>query len=171
MSGGLRVRRNVDGLTSELADYIYAFQKLKEPGRPYYDSYDYFQALHDRMGKKLGEGMCEHGNETFLPWHRAHLFAFEEALRKTDPPRTSNITVPYWDWSVMPTGDRYPKAGVDAGYGTSASDYLDRLHETHVFQEQALFRLANVMVFIGLMRLFICGRTSPWSFWPIVTPT
>src|SRR5260370_18969554 len=76
MSDGLRVRRNIDGLTNDLADYIYAFQKLKEPGRPYYDSYDYFQALHDRMGKKPGEGMCEHGNETFLPWHRAHLFAF-----------------------------------------------------------------------------------------------
>jgi Common central domain of tyrosinase len=113
MSDGLRVRRNIDVLTSDLADYIYAFQKLKEPGRPYYDSYDYFQALHDRMGKKPGEGMCEHGNETFLPWHRAHLFAFEEALRKTDPPRTSNVTVPYWDWSVMPTGDRYPKVFED----------------------------------------------------------
>jgi tyrosinase len=113
MSDGLRVRRNIDVLTGELADYIYAFQKLKKPGRPYYDSYDYFQALHDRMGKKPGEGMCEHGNETFLPWHRAHLFAFEEALRKTDPPRTSNVTVPYWDWSVMPTGDRYPKVFED----------------------------------------------------------
>lgn len=63
MSDGLRVRRNIDSLTSELADYIYAFQKLKEPGRPYYDSYDYFQALHDRMGKKPGEGSASTGTK------------------------------------------------------------------------------------------------------------
>jgi tyrosinase len=109
MSAAKRVRRNIDSLTNELADYLYAFEKLKEAGRPYYDSYDYFEALHDRMGKKTGEGMCEHGNETFLPWHRAHLFAFEEALRRTDPPRTSLVTLPYWDFSIMPSGDRYPK--------------------------------------------------------------
>src|SRR5258705_6733928 len=44
---------------------------------------------------------------------------------------------------IVITGNRYPKAGVDSGYSTSAPDYFDRLRETHVFEEQALFKVAN----------------------------
>jgi putative ABC transport system permease protein len=44
---------------------------------------------------------------------------------------------------IVITGNRYPKAGVDSGYSTSAADYVDRLRETDVFEEQALFKLAN----------------------------
>ena len=44
---------------------------------------------------------------------------------------------------VVITGSRYPKAGVDSGYSTSAADYVDRLRETNVFEEQALFKLVN----------------------------
>src|SRR5262245_11403824 len=44
---------------------------------------------------------------------------------------------------VVITGNRYPKAGVDSGYSTGAADYVDRLHDTHVFEEQALFKVAN----------------------------
>src|SRR5262249_51968575 len=41
------------------------------------------------------------------------------------------------------TRNRYPKARVDSGYSTSAADYVDRLRETDVFEEQALFKMAN----------------------------
>jgi putative ABC transport system permease protein len=44
---------------------------------------------------------------------------------------------------IVITGNRYPKAGVDSGYSTSAADYVDRLRETNVFEEQALFKVAN----------------------------
>jgi putative ABC transport system permease protein len=44
---------------------------------------------------------------------------------------------------VVITGNRYPKAGVDSGYSTSAADYVDRLRETDVFEEQALFKATN----------------------------
>jgi predicted permease len=44
---------------------------------------------------------------------------------------------------IVITGNRYPKAGVDSGFGTSAADYVDRLRETDVFEEQALFKMAN----------------------------
>ena len=44
---------------------------------------------------------------------------------------------------IVITGNRYPKAGVDAGYSTSAADYVDRLRETHGFEEQALFKVTN----------------------------
>jgi hypothetical protein len=104
-----RIRKNIDKLTpEELADYEHAFSKLKDISDADPDSIDgltYFQNLHDSM-----LGPCEHANDTFMPWHRAHLFLFEEALRRSDPPRTANVTVPYWDWSALPTGERYPQA-------------------------------------------------------------
>jgi hypothetical protein len=104
-----RVRRNIDSLTpQELADYEHGISKLLEISAndpQSIDGYTYFEQLHD------GElGPCEHKNDTFLPWHRAHLFLFEEALRRSDPPRTETITVPYWDWSALPSGRRYPEA-------------------------------------------------------------
>ena len=104
-----RVRRNIDSLTPQvLADYEHAVSRLlaiSQQDPDSIDGYTYFEQLHD------GElGPCEHANDTFMPWHRAHLFVFEEALRRSDPPRTENVAVPYWDWSALPSGSRFPKA-------------------------------------------------------------
>lgn len=67
-------------------------------------------------------GNCEHGKDLFLPWHRAHLYYFERILQNTDPdgtatdsrgktgPSTRDVTVPYWNWTRPPTGQRYPRA-------------------------------------------------------------
>jgi predicted permease len=55
------------------------------------------------------------------------------------------LPVPAPDRIVI-TGNRYPKAGVDSGYSTSAADYVDRLRETDVFEEQALFKIQNQAV-------------------------
>jgi putative ABC transport system permease protein len=52
------------------------------------------------------------------------------------------LPIPEADRIVI-TGNRYPKAGADSGYSTSAADYDDRLRETHVFEEQALFKTAS----------------------------
>ena len=112
MAAGPRIRKNIDCLTpDELTDYEHAFSKLQTISDADPDSIDglqYFQDLHNSM-----LGPCEHANDTFLPWHRAHLFLFEEALRRSDPPRTANVTLPYWDWSGLPSGTRYPKAFED----------------------------------------------------------
>jgi len=112
MSDQTRIRRNVDKLSpEELADYQHALAKLYEISDhdpESIDGYTYFEQLHDG-----NEGPCEHANDTFLPWHRAHLYLFEEALRRSDPPRTSNVTLPYWDWSALPSGKRYPAAFED----------------------------------------------------------
>ena len=105
-----RVRRNIDSLSAqELDDYVHALTRIHEisdedPER--FDGYIYLEQLHD----DLDTGPCEHANDTFLPWHRAHLWMFEEALRGSDPPRTANVTVPYWDFSALPSGKRYPNA-------------------------------------------------------------
>src|SRR4051812_32102576 len=109
MTGPPRIRRSIDSLSpEELADYEHALKKLQDISQndpESIDGYTYFEQLHD--GDK---GPCEHANDTFMPWHRAHLFVFEEAARRSDPPRTANVTLPYWDWSALPSGTRYPKA-------------------------------------------------------------
>lgn len=67
-------------------------------------------------------GMCEHGKDLFLPWHRAQFYYFEKILQGTDPdgtiadsrgqtgPSTRAVTVPYWNWTRPPSGVRYPAA-------------------------------------------------------------
>ena len=52
------------------------------------------------------------------------------------------LSIPASDRVVI-TGNRYPRAGVDSGYSTSAADYVDRLRDTDVFEEQALFKVGN----------------------------
>lgn len=67
--------------------------------------------------KKLLEnpGMCEHAKDTFLQWHRAEFYFYEKALQAADPegktgPSTKDVTVPYWNFTKKPSGQRYPKA-------------------------------------------------------------
>lgn len=38
--------------------------------------------------------LCKHGDELFLPWHRAYLHHFELGLQELDP----EVTVPWWNW-------------------------------------------------------------------------
>lgn len=68
-------------------------------------------------------GFCEHGKDLFLVWHRAELYYFEKLLQGTDPdgilsdsrdpaqvgPSTKHVTVPYWNWTRPPSGNRFPK--------------------------------------------------------------
>jgi hypothetical protein len=46
--------------------------------------------LHGIPGKH-----CPHGSQLFLPWHRAYIRTFEQALQTIDP----NVTLPFWDWT------------------------------------------------------------------------
>ena len=60
-------------------------------------------------------GMCEHGKDIFLPWHRAEFYFYEKALQASDPnglegPATEDVTVPYWNFTKRPSGSRYPLA-------------------------------------------------------------
>lgn len=102
-----RVRKNIDELSAtELSDYLHALKMLQDRPSGQADSYAFFANLHNSRNV----GPCEHARDTFLPWHRAHLLMFENALRAADPPRTANVTVPYWDWTKVPSGRRYPTA-------------------------------------------------------------
>jgi Common central domain of tyrosinase len=103
-------RRDVNSLSeAELSDYIHAIDILRkrstdDPDDP--EGYDYQAALHnDHL-----IGPCEHGNDRFFAWHRAHLHYFEQLLRAADPPRTANVAIPYWDWIHPEERGRFPAA-------------------------------------------------------------
>ena len=97
-----RVRKHIEDLTPPEVDALAdAFQHLKDS-----PEYVKWADIHGMGGPASG---CEHNSELLWPWHRAYLLAFEDALRASDPPKTSNVTIPYWDWSEPPTGSRYPK--------------------------------------------------------------
>lgn len=71
--------------------------------------------LGDEDFIKVHPGQCEHAKDTFLHWHRAEFYFFEKALQNADPegkfgPSTKNVTVPFWNFTKAPTGERYPKA-------------------------------------------------------------
>jgi Common central domain of tyrosinase len=107
-----RVRKSIDALTAdELETYIFALKKVRDKSLtdPFVEySYAHLAGIHNFP--LLFNGACMHWRYEFLAWHRAHLINYEDALRAADPPRTANVTIPYWDWSRKPTGQRFPVA-------------------------------------------------------------
>src|SRR5687767_13339614 len=104
-------RRDINALSdTELADYIHAINILRQRSEQNPDDetgYTFQAGLHNVSFI----GPCEHGNDLFLPWHRAHLHYFEKLLQEADPARTANVTIPYWDWLHKEDGVRkYPAA-------------------------------------------------------------
>jgi tyrosinase len=74
------------------------------------DGYQFWASYHDNFDESIHSG-CAHFSEKFFPWHRRYLADFEALLQKTDPPVTSNVMVPYWDWTRKPTaGKHFPQA-------------------------------------------------------------
>lgn len=116
-------RKDINELSSEeLENYIHALDILRERSRQDPDDetgYDFQAALHN----DAEVGPCEHGNDLFLPWHRAHLHYFERLLQEADPPRTAGVTIPYWDWLRLEDGERkFPQAFYQAGLSSTDRD-------------------------------------------------
>ena len=166
--GDVRFRKHVDDMSSEEWKALgSAISKLHdkdtfgpqgpatppqaEPFPQSHESYEWFVQIH---GNRKEAKACKHGSEVIWPWHRAFLLHFENTLRSTNPPTSSNITLPYWDWTEKPSGQvGYPKAYEEVGsalfhprqkYGTeipliiasdgipqglSPSDYVERILE------------------------------------------
>jgi hypothetical protein len=103
-------RKDINTLAdNELDNYIHAIQVLRQrsqsdPTDP--TGFDFQAALHNDMNV----GPCEHGSDLFLPWHRAHLHYFERLLQLADPPRTAEVTIPYWDWLHPESVGKFPRA-------------------------------------------------------------
>jgi tyrosinase len=103
----MRIRKNVKSLTStEKKDFVDAILKLKNTPSPYNDSlswYDQFVYWHrdayvcDETNPTHGHSLYPaHMSPGFLPWHRAFLLEFENALSEVSG---KNIALPYWDWT------------------------------------------------------------------------
>ena len=135
-AASLRSRKSIDALSAdELENFMHAIKRLKErsetdPSVP--NSYAFYYNMHN-AGPGLG---CEHGSYRFLAWHRAMLFYFEEAMRAIDPPKTKDVTIPYWNWTLPPSGRRYPVAfendadGLRTKYGrTFPTDLIQTLFD------------------------------------------
>ncbi|MCF3130140.1 tyrosinase family protein [Streptomyces olivochromogenes] len=89
-------------------DYIHALDILRQRSEVNENDptgYAFQASLHNGSA-----GPCEHQSDLFLPWHRAHLHYFEKLLQAADPPRTQNVTIPYWDWISEQTPAKFPLA-------------------------------------------------------------
>ncbi|MEL6562303.1 MAG: tyrosinase family protein [Bacteroidota bacterium] len=103
----VRLRKNIESLSpDELANYKHALTILKERKNNEENSFYSLAQMHNTSDFQY---RCQHGNDLFLPWHRGMLYYFEQELQKTDPPRTSNVTIPYYDFTKIPSiGNRFP---------------------------------------------------------------
>ena len=87
MDAKITHRRDINMLSdSEVADYIHALDILRQRSAADPDDqtgYDFQAGLHNDPLI----GPCEHKSDLFLPWHRAHLYYFEQLLQQSDLPR------------------------------------------------------------------------------------
>jgi hypothetical protein len=99
----LATRKNIDELTGrELATYEHAVRLLRA-------------GVDSDSGKTLFHPALRQlaSPETTIakaPWDRVHLETIEALLRATDPVRTAELTVPYWNFTQPASGREYPLA-------------------------------------------------------------
>jgi tyrosinase len=99
----VRHRPNVDEMTPhQIAELRAAFAAMQKIGDN--RGYTHYASWH---GLPLPPE-CEiaHGQPSFLPWHRAYLVRFEQALRDTG----HDVMLPWWDWTKT---RQVPKAFAD----------------------------------------------------------
>lgn len=151
----VRHRKEINDLTpTELANLSHAFQVLRDRSTAHTDDPNGEQFWADKHGfaPPDGTGPCEHANELIYFWHRAFLVRFEKVLQDSDPPVTKDVMIPYWDWTLKPTGKRYPKAFEDQA---SALFHADRATADQAFppvdpgEVDALYGLQSFADFAG----------------------
>lgn len=96
----VRVRKDAKDMTAqEKQDFVAAVKQLKKYPSPFgkrgISLYDALVYYHRRAAYPTGASGAHEG-PAFLPWHRAFLLYFENALNNVSH---KHITVPYWDWT------------------------------------------------------------------------
>jgi hypothetical protein len=101
------MRKNIDELTQgELETYEHAVRLLSEGAA----SPSFHPLAHPALRQAASASPA---NGT--PWDRHHLEAIEAQLRATDPARTAEVSVPYWNFTRPASGRAYPLAFERAG--------------------------------------------------------
>ena len=116
-----RQRKDYASLTDEEKQrYLDAVMTVSSSPRyqsQYYDLLDQYQRTHGTVAQG-----SNHKTSQFFVWNRYYLLQYENLLREVD----CRITIPYYDWSVLP---QHPYRSVvwtdDLGFGRSSrsSDY------------------------------------------------
>jgi hypothetical protein len=88
----MRLRKPAHRLkVDETSRLVAAFEALLASSDPT-ANYAFWASIHAHC--------CPHKTALFLPWHRAYIFQFEEALRAAA--HDDELTLPYWDWIATP---------------------------------------------------------------------
>lgn len=129
MSAELSFRKSVRNLTDpELTDLreTYKFMMSTKDNRGYhylagFHGWPHFFCWHHQMFREEYYGI-----RMFLPWHRAYLYRFEQAIKD----RNENASLPWWDWSSDISHEQgLPKAFSDA---TFQNNELNPLYSTDI---------------------------------------
>jgi tyrosinase len=89
----VRHRPNIDEMTAPQIEALRdAFEDMQKIGDD--RGYGYYAGLHGLPLPK--ECRIAHGWPAFLPWHRAYLYEFEQALRDNG---RHDVMLPWWDWT------------------------------------------------------------------------
>lgn len=91
---------------------------LSNPGQDSCQILNLIKVPNGTLTHPENPGNCEHQKNTFLQWHRAQLYFYEQALQAADPegrygPSTSKVALPYWNFTRLPSGRRFPRAFED----------------------------------------------------------
>ena len=83
----------------------------------YQPLYNLLIKRYQESGPTLAQGTTPETSQ-FFPWHRYFLLEYEDLLRLVN----SSITIPYWDWTLLPT-DPYSSPVFDpvTGFGNSSN--------------------------------------------------
>ena len=111
---GYAYRLNIRNLSDkQLQSFRDAYKKMMDI--PDKRGYNHWAGMHG-----YPEDMCVHGERStwmnfrmklFLPWHRAYLYMFEQALKDQT---NGKIGIPWWDWtSEISMREGMPKAFTD----------------------------------------------------------
>lgn len=120
----LRVRKDAKDMTAtEKKDFVDAVRQLKRYPSPFgrrgISLYDALVYYHRRAAYPSGASGAHEG-PAFLPWHRAFLLYFENAL---DNVSGKKITVPYWDWTDPASTRAVFSPDLMGGNGAPKQDY------------------------------------------------
>ena len=118
-----RIRKEIRNLSApELDKLRSAFRELQNK-----TGVDGYQKIAGHHGEP--DNYCHNDETIFLPWHRAYILRFEEALRIID----SSVTLPFWEWtSADSIQNGIPKAVSEATYMSNGTAVPNPLYSAKI---------------------------------------